>query len=89
MYTRTVNRSEVISVPVCNPADPYGPPLIKHAVRVRCYETGRWWYVRSYSNSRETGPRYKFTSDLASARLMSFRTARSHQGNMDPDILNR
>ena len=89
MYTRTVNRSEVVSRPVTNPADPYGPPLIKYMLRVRCYENGRWWYVRSYSNTRETGPCYKFTSDPTYARLMSLRTARSHQGNMSPGILNR
>ena len=86
---RMIDRSEVISRPVCNPADPYGSPLIRYMLCVREHETGRIWYVRTYSNRKETGPRYIFTRDPTYAKLMTYRTACLHQANMTPDILDR
>ena len=89
MFEKYINRSEVISQVVNNPADPYGPPLVKYVLRVRERETGRWYYVRVV-HPRQPGRTwtYTFTTDKTYAKLMSLRTARTHQGNMTPDILN-
>lgn len=84
-----INRSEVISRPVNNPADPYGPPLIKFMLCVHDRNTGKWWYVRTFSKTRGQERRYIFTSDPTYARLMSFRTASLHQAEMTPDVMNR
>ena len=90
MFDKYINCSEVISQVVNNPADPYGPPLVKYALRVRECETGRWYYVRVI-HPRKPGQTwtYSFTTDHTYAKLMSFRTARQHQSNMTIDILNR
>lgn len=90
MFDHIIDRSETISQVINNPADPYGPPLIKYAVRVRDRNTGRWWYVRVI-HPRKPGETYTytFTSDGTYARLMSLQTARRHQANMTPDIMNR
>ena len=89
MFEKYINRSEVISQVVNNPADPYGPPLVKYALRVRECETGRWYYVRVV-HPRQPGRTwtYTFTTDKTYAKLMSLRTARTHQANMTPGILN-
>lgn len=86
---RSIDRSEVISQVVNNPADPYGPPLVKYVLRVREHETGRWYYVRVV-HPRQPGRTwtYTFTTDFTYAKLMSFRTARTHQANMTPNILS-
>jgi len=89
MFERFINASEVLSRPVNNPRDPYGPPLIKFMLRVRDRDTGKWWYVRTFSKRAGEDRRYVFTSDPTYARLMSLRTARLHQANMHPDIMNR
>ena len=88
MFERFINCSEVLTRVVNNPADPYGPPLARYILRVRDRDTGRWWYVRTYSNRKETGPRYVFTRDSTYAKLMTYRTARLHQANMTPGIMN-
>lgn len=82
-----INATEVRSIVVNDPADPYGPPLIKYALRVRDRDTGRWWYVRTCSN-RSGQPRYTFVGDMLGARLMSYRTARRHQANIPLDAMD-
>ena len=74
MFERFINASEVMSRPVCDPRDPYGPPLIKYMLRVRDRDTGKWWYVRTFTRSRDDR-RYTFTSDPTYARMMSLRSA--------------
>ena len=88
MFERFINASEVMSRPVCDPRDTYGPPLIKYMLRVRDRDTGKWWYVRTFTRSRDDR-RYTFTSDPTYARLMSLRSAREHQANMTTDVMNR
>lgn len=88
MFERFINASEVISCPVCNPKEPYGPPLIKFMLRVRDRDTGKWWYIRTFSKRSGEDHRYTFTSDPTYARMMSFRTARNHQANMTTDVMN-
>lgn len=84
MFKRIIDRSETISSVVNNPADPYGPPLVRFVVRVRDSETGRWWYVQTVRNGR-----YTFTRSSCAARhFITERTARRHQANMTPDIMN-
>lgn len=83
-----INRSELFSLVVVDPAHPYGHPLVKYAVRVRDSETGRWWYIRSITR-RPGSDRYIFTSDSTYAKLMTEKTARRHQMEMTPDIMGR
>lgn len=84
-----INCSEIVSRIINVPDDPYGPPLVRFVVRVRERETGRWWYVRSFSRSNGDERKYIFTSDIAYAKLMTQKTARFHQMCMMPDILNK
>ena len=88
MFERFINASEVISCPVNNPRNPYGPPLIKYMLRVRDRDTGKWWYVWHISRRFGEDRRYVFTRDPTYARLMSLRTAREHQSNMTTDVMN-
>ena len=82
---RTINRTETFSTPINNPADPYGPPLIRYVVRVLESDTGRWLYIRTVHNGK-----YTFTRSLCFARhFITERTARRHQACMTSDILDR
>lgn len=85
-----INCIEVIDRVVNNPADPYGPPLVKYMVRVRDRDTRRWWYIRTVHHAGGGQVRrYTFTSDPTYARLMTFRTARRLQADIPTDALAR
>lgn len=65
-----INHTEAIRCPFNNPADLYGPPIVRWIVRVRNVSTGRWWYLKQYRSGVPT-----WTSDQTYAKPYSERRA--------------
>lgn len=64
-------KAEIRPVPLNNPRDPYGPPLVRYIVKA--YRQPRPVYVAHVTRSG-----YTFTLDPLHARTFSERAARKH-----------